>query len=452
MGWRRLVGKGERRRNGDGDNHPFFSVIVPTFNRSRFIVPTIESALWQTYPHFEVLVIGDGCTDDTETVLKENFAARVSWHNLASNHGSQSYPNNEGIKRAKGSHVAYLGHDDIWAPEHLAMLARVIKRHDPDFAVSGAIYHKPPGAGAPHVTGLVVNPVPAARHFYPPTSFAHRCGALDRLGGWPNPNSVSAPVDCHLILSARQQGMTFASTEAITVHKFAAGHRYLSYLFPSDEEQKRMMKALGKRAGENRILTRLIADAMTGLTPTFSLMSPMENSPPGDLHRLGRERRGLEIGRPTDLKMLQEFVPDDGNGALDWHSLEHDPARGPFRWSGPNPNPIWFLNIRCPGSVSFVVHILDFANPSHAEKLRIEANDETVALDMEQGRDHFRFTGNSPDGPIADGLKLRFRLPSSVRLADGRRVGFRLHRIDVAPRPGAPSFSTSENAQAARGL
>lgn len=432
---RRLVGKRNCRKEVGETSYPFFSAIVSTFNRSRFIIPTIQSALWQTYPHFEVLVIGDGCTDDTEAVLKEHFSTRVSWHNLSSNRGSQSYPNNEGIRRARGSHVAYLGHDDIWSPEHLATLAKVIKRHDPDIAVSGAVYHKPPGAGAPQITGLVVDPVKAARHFYPPSSCAHRRQALDNLGGWPDPNSVSAPVDCHLILRAREQGMSFASTEAITVHKFAAGDRYLSYLFPSDEEQKKIMKAVGKRAGENRILTRLIADVMTGLIPTLSLMPAMENLPPGDLHRLSRERRGLELGPPTDLKALEKFIPDDGNGALDWYPLERDPIHGPFRWSGPNPNPLWFLNIRCPGPVSFVVHILGFAIPSHVERLRIEANDAMVTLDVEHDGDHFRFIGTSPDGPIANGLKLRFHLPSSVKLADGRRVGFRLHCIDLAPRP-----------------
>ena len=431
---RHLVGKRKRRREGGETSYPFFSVIVSTFNRSRFIVPTIQSALWQTYPHFEVLVIGDGCTDDTEAVLKEHFVARVSWHNLGSNHGSQSYPNNEGIERARGSHVAYLGHDDIWSPEHLATLAKVIKRQNPDFAVSGAVFHKPPGAGAPRITGLVVDPVKVARHFYPPSSFAHRRLALDTLGGWPDPNSVAAPVDCHLILSARDQGLSFASTEVITVHKFAAGHRYLSYLFPSDAEQKAMMKELGKRTGGNRILARILADAMAGSGPGYVLMPPMQDLPPGALYRESRARRGLELGPPADLKDPQQFIPDDGPGALDWHPLEQDPVHGPFRWSGPNPNPLWFVNVRCPRPVRFVVHILGFADPSHAEKLRIEVNDVKVALERAQDGDHFRFMGTSPDGPIANGLKLRFRTPGNRVLTDGRRVGFRLHRIDVMPR------------------
>jgi glycosyltransferase involved in cell wall biosynthesis len=58
---------------------PQFSVIVPTYNRFRFIVPTLESDLGQTHAPFEIIVVGDGCKDDSEDVIKREFGREVRW-------------------------------------------------------------------------------------------------------------------------------------------------------------------------------------------------------------------------------------------------------------------------------------------------------------------------------------------------------------------------------------
>ena len=105
---------------------PQFSVIVPTYNRSRFIVPTLESALGQAHAPFEIIVVGDGGKDDSEEVIKREFGREVRWVGLSEHSGSQSAPNNAGIAAARGTHIAYLGHDDIWSPRHLEMLVAVL--------------------------------------------------------------------------------------------------------------------------------------------------------------------------------------------------------------------------------------------------------------------------------------------------------------------------------------
>src|SRR2546423_10985205 len=132
---------------------PRFSVIVPTYNRSRFIVPTLESALRQTDAPFEIIVVGDGCTDDSEQVIKRRFGRAIRWMNLSQHSSSQSAPNNAGIEAARGTHIAYLGHDDIWSPQHLEMLAAVLDDDRIDFAVSGCIFHGPPGSMYYQYTG-----------------------------------------------------------------------------------------------------------------------------------------------------------------------------------------------------------------------------------------------------------------------------------------------------------
>ena len=185
---------------------PRFSVIVPTYNRSRFIVPTLESALEQTYARFEIIVIGDRCTDDTEQVVRQKFGRAIRWISFPEHSGSQSLPNNVGVQAAAGTHIAYLGHDDIWSPNHLELLAAMFKRGSPDFAVSGCIYHGPSGSRYYQFTGLFEDSGTAFREFFPPSSIAHRRDLIARTGPWRDPREIKPPVDCEFLLRAAQTG------------------------------------------------------------------------------------------------------------------------------------------------------------------------------------------------------------------------------------------------------
>src|SRR5918911_4537877 len=105
---------------------PRVTVIIPTYNWSSVLPYSIGSVLRQTFSDFEVLVVGDGCTDDSESVVKAVNDKRVRWINLPVNTGHQSGPNNEGLRQARGEIIAYLGHDDLWLPHHLSCLVAAI--------------------------------------------------------------------------------------------------------------------------------------------------------------------------------------------------------------------------------------------------------------------------------------------------------------------------------------
>lgn len=121
------------------------SVIIPTFNSSGTLGLTLQTVLCQDFGDFEVWVVGDGCTDDTEKVVASFADSRLHWVNLPSNSGGPSVPRNEGVCRANGRFVAYVGHDDLWFPWHLSGLVDCIENTNSDFVYSLGVTLVPEG-------------------------------------------------------------------------------------------------------------------------------------------------------------------------------------------------------------------------------------------------------------------------------------------------------------------
>ena len=413
---------------------PSFSVAIAAFNAAEWIVPTVRSALDQTYPASEIIVIGDGCTDRTGEVLAANFGSAVRWVNLDRNSGGQSVPNNEAIARSRGTHVAYLGHDDIWSPRHLERVAEIVRAGNPDFAVSGAVYHGPAGSRFYQITGLFDDPRVAAEEFFPPSSFAHRRDVVDRIGSWREPDLLREPADCEFLLRAVARGCSFASTKTITVHKFAAGHRYLSYRYRSGVEQQRMLERLSSEEGEAQLLREIEADIAAGADHPPVRYLDFRAFDRGELYRRNRSAKGLDAGAPIRVDAPTRFPVQDFPAALDWHELERHPRYGPFRWSGPNPNPRYFLSVRLADTFLLRIHVLALADPSLAGTLRLEVNDREVPFTRTRSPTGMHvLTTATMAGSVEDGLVIRPCLARCVRLPDGRRAGLALSAIEVVP-------------------
>ena len=85
---------------------PAVTVIIPTFNWCSVLPFSIGSVLRQTFTDFELLVVGDACTDDSEAVVSAVGDTRVRWINLTTHVGHQSGPNNAALRGARGRLVA----------------------------------------------------------------------------------------------------------------------------------------------------------------------------------------------------------------------------------------------------------------------------------------------------------------------------------------------------------
>jgi glycosyltransferase involved in cell wall biosynthesis len=99
------------------------SVIIPTWNRARRLLPAIDSACKQTHPAHEILVIDDGSTDDTRELVSAGFPA-VRYH--YQDNGGVSHARNTGIRLASGDWIALLDSDDQWHPAKLERQAQAL--------------------------------------------------------------------------------------------------------------------------------------------------------------------------------------------------------------------------------------------------------------------------------------------------------------------------------------
>ncbi|MFO8012986.1 MAG: glycosyltransferase [Phycisphaerae bacterium] len=104
---------------------PFVSVLVPTYNRRRYLAEALASIVAQTYEHFEAIVINDGGVGVRDVV--DGFAdPRLVLIDRADNRGKAASLN-EGLERARGTYVAYLDDDDLYYPHHLERLVETLE-------------------------------------------------------------------------------------------------------------------------------------------------------------------------------------------------------------------------------------------------------------------------------------------------------------------------------------
>lgn len=105
-----------------------FSVIVPTYNRESFIVKTIQSVLSQTFSNFELLIIDDGSTDNTEKVVGGIKDERIKYYKKEND--ERGAARNYGTNKAKGDYITFLDSDDILYSKYLEEANSFIKKNN----------------------------------------------------------------------------------------------------------------------------------------------------------------------------------------------------------------------------------------------------------------------------------------------------------------------------------
>jgi glycosyltransferase involved in cell wall biosynthesis len=108
---------------------PVFSVIIPTFNRAHVLKRSIDSVLKQSYQNFELIIVDDHSTDDTQELIKNYQDQLTSFQTSGDINQGVSKARNLGIKNARGKYIAFLDSDDEWLPEKLKLQYDYFQNH-----------------------------------------------------------------------------------------------------------------------------------------------------------------------------------------------------------------------------------------------------------------------------------------------------------------------------------
>jgi glycosyltransferase involved in cell wall biosynthesis len=144
----------------------FFSIILPTYNRAHMLAKAMDSVLAQTFKDWELIIVDDGSTDNTEDLVKSYSDPRIHYHRQENR--ERSAARNAGISLAVGKYICFLDSDDYYLPDHLQNLFVILEKSD--FPVCFAFCdmhtgaHKTPVATSPYCNAKKHNPL--ERIFY----------------------------------------------------------------------------------------------------------------------------------------------------------------------------------------------------------------------------------------------------------------------------------------------
>lgn len=122
----------------DARARPLISIIMPCYNAAQYVTEAVHSALGQTYGNVELIVVDDGSTDGSDTILTRLAEAHPGRIHLLHSNRLGPYPaRNLALRRAGGEFIAFLDADDWWLPETLDKLHAALDGHEADLAYCG---------------------------------------------------------------------------------------------------------------------------------------------------------------------------------------------------------------------------------------------------------------------------------------------------------------------------
>ena len=171
-----------------GGPYPLVSVIIPTYNSACYLAESLDSVLHQSFRNFEIIVVDDGSTDNTEEVLRPY---KDSIRYIKKENGGPSSARNLGIREARGALVAFQDADDLWLVDKLALQVEHFRRH-PEVGVvfTGSLRFNAAGvldsnirAGVTMPTGMIFDRL-LTEHFIAMPSVMIRKSCLEEVGGF----------------------------------------------------------------------------------------------------------------------------------------------------------------------------------------------------------------------------------------------------------------------------
>jgi len=256
---------------------PTVSVIIATYNRSQTLRHAIQSVYDSSFTDWETIVIGDACTDDTSACVESFGDSRIRFVNLPNRCGDQSGPNNHGVALSHGRYIAFLNHDDLYTPDHLAKCVAELESSGADLVWVSCAMARPRAnsglegrpcqfvlVGVPQVSGY------SPFSFYFASSWVFRRSLADRIGPWPAANRVYVPPSQAWLFRAWRSGATLRFLPVISVIVIPAGLRPGCYARRESPEHEWLASWLKDPKHREHILEEsAVSEAMQHVTDLY---------------------------------------------------------------------------------------------------------------------------------------------------------------------------------------
>lgn len=288
---------------------PLVSVITATYNRSNVLDLAIASVRWQTLEDWELIVVGDDCTDDTAEVVASIGDPRIRFVNLPENVGEQSGPNNVGMRLARGQYFAFLNHDDLWLPRHLEVAAKALHTTSADlvFTLLDLVRRDKPSR--------LMGATPSGR--YEPeqdircSSWVFRRELADALGPWRSYRDCWTVPSQDWLFRAWRAGFDLRLAPDLTVVAIQSGGRPGVYALREDHEHRHYFARMRDEADfVARELTEMAVGQMTSeskraLWKRLALAAGLHPIAVRNFFKL--RRRGATVDRLRQLRGLPDL-------------------------------------------------------------------------------------------------------------------------------------------------
>lgn len=203
---------------------PFFSIIVPCYNQGHFLSKAVESVISQGFQEWELWIVNDGSTDQTDQIAKELSISDARIEVITQANLGLSAARNSGINYAKGKVLHFLDADDWLLPGCLEIVRGKFKDSNIDVCVSGYSYFLE--GQIIHTHRFQTDEIPFTRVLYgnlaPPVSFFVRKEVLDSAGHFDT--SLKSCEDWDLWIRAAKSGFKIQTiNEVLVAYRYVAG-------------------------------------------------------------------------------------------------------------------------------------------------------------------------------------------------------------------------------------
>ena len=242
---------------------PLISIINATFKGSHCLVHSIPSVINQDYQNWELIVVGDGCTDETEQVVNGFGDSRIHFFNLEKNSGQQATPNNLGLQKAKGEFVCFLNQDDLFFPDHLSKSLEEIQKSNADFVIVPGIKvmsSKKEDFEKGNFQVQLCSVHPDGRYstnvFSVASTWFFKREVIQKLGPWKLEQELYITPSQEWVFRASRLGIRFHFPNHVGVLVLLSGERKNSYLNKFSHEHDYFSSRINNREFKNLLLEK----------------------------------------------------------------------------------------------------------------------------------------------------------------------------------------------------